>query len=34
MFVDKEKMTSETGDHLQFHAHQILAKEFFTTAQS
>ncbi len=34
MFVDNEKMTSDTGDHLRFHAHRILAKEFFTTAQS
>ena len=34
MFVDKEKMTSDTGGHLRFHAHRILAKEFFTTAQS
>ncbi len=30
MFVDNQKMTSDTGD-LRFHAHRILAKEFFTT---
>lgn len=29
MFVGREKMTSDTGEYLRFHAHRKLAKEFF-----